>query len=132
MPRQKTDRLDSRAGDAAHSFPPTGGLGLNSGLADVHNLAYKIAAVHQGWAAPSILDSYQADRRWVAEVNSRQSVKNGQKIFGLLKTLGTAGIHDNVTARKNLYASLSDPEKKRMIDAGIEDQREHFDNVSGR
>jgi 2-polyprenyl-6-methoxyphenol hydroxylase-like FAD-dependent oxidoreductase len=34
------------AGDAAHSFPPTGGLGLNSGLADVHNLAYKIAAVH--------------------------------------------------------------------------------------
>lgn len=98
----------------------------------MHNLAYKLAAVHREWATPSILDSYQADRRWVAEVNSRQSVKNGQKIFGLLKTLGTAGIQGSETARKNLYASLSDPEKKREIDARIEDQREHFDNVSGR
>lgn len=80
------------AGDAAHSFPPTGGLGLNSGLADVHNLAFKIAAVCDGVASDSLLDTYNADRRHVAEVNSLQSVKNGQKIFGLLKSLGTAGI----------------------------------------
>ena len=118
------------AGDAAHSFPPTGGLGLNSGLADVHNLAYKIAAVHQGWASDSILDTYQTERRPVAQVNSTQSVKNGKKIFGLLKTLGTAGTSDLASARENLYRSLHDPKKKRVIDEGVEGQREHFDNVS--
>lgn len=118
------------AGDAAHSFPPTGGLGLNSGLADVHNLAYKIAAVHHGWATDSILASYQMDRRPVAIVNSTQSVKNGKKIFGLLKTLGTAGTSDLAEARRNLYETISDPKKKMVIDDGIEGQREHFDNVS--
>lgn len=118
------------AGDAAHSFPPTGGLGLNSGLADVHNLAYKIAAVHQGWAIDSILDSYQSERQHVAEVNSKQSVKNGKKIFGLLKTLGTAETDDIAVAREKLYATIRDPKKKARIDEGIEDQREHFDNVS--
>ena len=122
----------SRAGDAAHSFPPTGGLGLNSGLGDVHNLAYKIAAVNQGWATDEILDSYEADRKHVADVNSRQSVKNGKQIFGLLKTLGMANTTDLAEARANLYATLRDPEKKAEIDRGIEGQREHFDNVSFR
>lgn len=104
-------------------------MGLNSGLADVHNLAYKIAAVHHGWASDSILQSYQADRKHVAEVNSRQSVKNGKKIFGLLKTLGTAGTSDLAEARQNLFASIHDPKKKITIDEDIEGQREHFDNV---
>lgn len=115
------------AGDAAHSFPPTGGLGLNSGLADVHNLAYKIAMVLQGQAGDGLLDSYESERRQVAVVNSMQSVKNGKKIFSLLKSLGIGD--DSVAARKNLYATLQDPEKKKMIDRGVEDQREHFDNV---
>ena len=117
------------AGDAAHSFPPTGGLGLNSGLADVHNLAYKIAAVHRGWAEESILDTYQEERRPVAQINSTQSVKNGRKIFGLLKTLGTAGTSNLAESRRNLYQSIHDPNKKIIIDGGIEGQREHFDNV---
>jgi 2-polyprenyl-6-methoxyphenol hydroxylase-like FAD-dependent oxidoreductase len=51
------------AGDAAHSFPPTEGLGLNSGLGDVHNLAYKIAAVHQGRGSDRLLDTFEFDRR---------------------------------------------------------------------
>jgi 2-polyprenyl-6-methoxyphenol hydroxylase-like FAD-dependent oxidoreductase len=116
------------AGDAAHSFPPTGGLGLNSGLADVHNLAYKIAAVHHGWAGESLLDTYEGDRRHVAEVNSRQSVKNGKKIFSLLKSLGTTDT-DTEKARSNLFSSIHDPEKRKEIDAQVKDQQEHFDNV---
>lgn len=117
------------AGDAAHSFPPTGGLGLNSGLGDVHNLAYKIAAVQQGWAAETLLDSYGTERRHVAEVNSQQSVKNGKRIFSLLKTLG-ANHPDIEQARLNLLESLVSPEQKVSIDAGILKQQEHFDNVS--
>ena len=118
------------AGDAAHSFPPTGGLGLNSGIADVHNLAHKIALVLRGQASDAILNTYQNDRRHVAEVNSRQSVKNGKKIFRLLKTLGTADTTDLEQARKKLYANIRDPAKQPEIQAGIEEQREHFDNVS--
>ncbi|KAJ5683239.1 hypothetical protein N7462_006404 [Penicillium macrosclerotiorum] len=116
------------AGDAAHSFPPTGGLGLNSGLGDVHNLAYKLAAVHHGWGGDMLLDTYQAERRQVALVNSNQSVKNGKQIFGLLKALGTTDPDVDI-ARKNLYRNIQDSEAMVQINKGIEGQREHFDNL---
>jgi hypothetical protein len=119
----------SSAGDAAHSFPPTGGLGLNSGLGDVHNLAYKLAAVYRGWGDNSLLDTYSSERRHVALVNSQQSVKNGKKIFGLLKTLGTTD-PDLRVARHNLYQKIQDPEAMVEIAEGIEGQREHFDNLA--
>jgi putative polyketide hydroxylase len=51
------------AGDAAHQMPPQGGQGANSGIAEVHNLAWKIAAVASGAAAPSLLDTYDVERR---------------------------------------------------------------------
>lgn len=116
-------------GDAAHAFPPTGGLGLNSGLADAHNLAYKVAAVHQGWASQRVLDTYVAERRQIALVNAAQSVKNGKTIFSFLKTLGTAGIEDVDEARQNLYQAIHDPAKQEMIAREVEGQREHFDNL---
>jgi hypothetical protein len=116
------------AGDAAHSFPPTGGLGLNSGLGDVHNLAYKLAAVHHGSATDASLDTYDAERRQVALVNSQQSVKNGMKIFGLLKTLGTTDSDVDV-ARQNLYQTIHDEKAMIDINESIENQREHFDNL---
>ncbi|KAJ5407289.1 hypothetical protein N7465_008573 [Penicillium sp. CMV-2018d] len=117
------------AGDAAHSFPPTGGLGLNCGLADVHNLAYKIALVHRGAATPSILTTYTAERRGVADSYSKQSVKNGKEIFALLQSLKTAGVEDAMQARKNMMAALADPAQRTQVEAGIEGQREHFDNL---
>ncbi|OGM49419.1 hypothetical protein ABOM_003498 [Aspergillus bombycis] len=116
------------AGDAAHSFPPTGGLGLNSGIGDVHNLAYKLAAVHHGSATDALLDTYEAERRQVALVNSQQSVKNGKKIFGLLKALGTTDPDIDV-ARQNLYQKIRDEKAMVDINEGIEGQREHFDNL---
>jgi 2-polyprenyl-6-methoxyphenol hydroxylase-like FAD-dependent oxidoreductase len=51
------------AGDAAHSHPPYGGYGVNSGLEDARNLGWKLAAVLQGWAGDQLLDSYDAERR---------------------------------------------------------------------
>jgi putative polyketide hydroxylase len=51
------------AGDAVHVMPPAGAWGLNTGLQDVHNLAWKLAGVLQGWAGPALLDSYDAERR---------------------------------------------------------------------
>lgn len=50
-------------GDSAHRLPPTTGLGLNTGIQDVHNLAWKLAAVLRGYAAPRLLDSYATERQ---------------------------------------------------------------------
>ncbi|GAA3589995.1 FAD-dependent monooxygenase [Streptomyces osmaniensis] len=54
------------AGDSAHEMPPTGAFGSNTGIQDGHNLAWKLAAVLHGWACPSLLDSYELERRPVA------------------------------------------------------------------
>jgi putative polyketide hydroxylase len=64
------------AGDAAHRFPPTGGFGLNSGVQDAHNLAWKIAFVLRGWASERLLDSYSVERKPVAESNADFSLGN--------------------------------------------------------
>lgn len=56
-------------GDAAHRQPPTTGLGLNGGIQDVHNLAWKLAAVTAGRADDALLDSYAAERRPVGGRN---------------------------------------------------------------
>ncbi|KAI3392169.1 hypothetical protein diail_6117 [Diaporthe ilicicola] len=107
-------------GDAAHSFPPTGGLGLNSGLADVHNIAYKIVAVLQGWATPRLLETYVEERRPVAVVNAAQSVKNGKKIFSFLKALGTSGIKDIQEARANMGQNQGNSRKMTSSRASIQ------------
>ncbi|MFD8780738.1 FAD-dependent monooxygenase [Kitasatospora sp. NPDC059599] len=54
------------AGDAAHVVPPTGGHGMNTGLGDADNLAWKLAAVVAGTAGEALLDTYEAERRPVA------------------------------------------------------------------
>lgn len=51
------------AGDAAHSHPPYGAYGLNTGLEDAVNLGWKLAAVLRGWGGPHLLDSYARERR---------------------------------------------------------------------
>ena len=57
-------------GDAAHLFTPTGGLGYNTAVEDAVNLGWKLAAVLRGVAPPSLLDSYEAERKPVAERNT--------------------------------------------------------------
>jgi 2-polyprenyl-6-methoxyphenol hydroxylase-like FAD-dependent oxidoreductase len=51
------------AGDAAHSHPPYGAYGVNTGLEDARNLGWKLAATLASWAGPGLLDSYDAERR---------------------------------------------------------------------
>jgi len=51
------------AGDAAHSHPPYGGYGVNSGLEDARNLGWKLAARLEGWGGEALLDSYDAERQ---------------------------------------------------------------------
>ena len=82
-------------GDAAHRFPPTGGFGLNSGVQDAHNLAWKLAYVLKGKAADGLLDSYQAERRPVAESNADFSFANRLR-FALVEQAIRSGNEDRI------------------------------------
>ncbi|MCZ1012963.1 FAD-dependent monooxygenase [Streptomyces noursei] len=66
------------AGDAAHVMPPFAASGANTGIADAHNLGWKLAAVLRGQAAPALLDSYHAERRpagwFAADQSSRRTL----------------------------------------------------------
>ncbi|MDR0781682.1 MAG: FAD-dependent monooxygenase [Pseudomonadales bacterium] len=53
------------AGDAAHSHPPYGGYGINTGFEDARNLGWKLAAVLQGWGGPMLLENYHEERHGV-------------------------------------------------------------------
>jgi 2-polyprenyl-6-methoxyphenol hydroxylase-like FAD-dependent oxidoreductase len=51
-------------------FTPTGGFGMNTGVDDAVNLAWKIAAMVSGWGGPNLLSSYEAERRPIAFRNT--------------------------------------------------------------
>ncbi len=61
-------------GDAAHRTTPRGATGMNTGIADGHNLGWKLAWVIRGWAAESLLDSYQEERAPVGRANAEASM----------------------------------------------------------
>ncbi|MGW6358388.1 FAD-dependent oxidoreductase [Streptomyces sp. NPDC055092] len=68
-----SDRRVFLAGDSAHEMSPTGAFGSNTGIQDAHNLAWKLAAVLGGWAGPGLLESYDLERRPVAEATSARA-----------------------------------------------------------
>jgi 2-polyprenyl-6-methoxyphenol hydroxylase-like FAD-dependent oxidoreductase len=60
-------------GDAAHRVTPRGGTGMNTAIADGYDLGWKLTWVLRGWAGPELLDSYESERRPVAEHNVARS-----------------------------------------------------------
>lgn len=68
-------------GDSAHVMPPTGGFGGNTGIQDAYNLAWKLEAVISGNAGPELLESYDAERRPVADRTLAQSLARLQAWF---------------------------------------------------
>lgn len=103
-------------GDSAHTFAPTGGFGMNTGIQDGHNLAWKIAGVLRGWAARSLLASYETERRPVAEFNARRSADNARAMWALLSR--AAPLMADPSRGDEIGATLS---------AEIASQRPHFD-----
>lgn len=62
------------AGDAAHSHPPYGGYGINTGFEDARNLGWKLGAVYAGWAGPRLLDTYGEERHPVFQSTGRDFI----------------------------------------------------------
>ena len=81
LPWEAAEKVASRfqqgrvflTGDAAHVMPPTGGYGANTGVQDAHNLAWKLAAVINKQASPALLETYDAERRPVAQMTVAQA-----------------------------------------------------------
>lgn len=74
-------------GDAAHRIPPTGGMGMNTGIGDAHNLAWKIAYVIQEYADETLLDSYDQERKPLAQTTIDWSVVNANRLRTIFQSI---------------------------------------------
>ena len=72
------------AGDSAHQWLPAGGLGLNTGYGDAADLSWKLAAAIDGWGGPYLLDSYDLERRGIADSTRRVAVELAENFFSPL------------------------------------------------
>jgi 2-polyprenyl-6-methoxyphenol hydroxylase-like FAD-dependent oxidoreductase len=82
------------AGDAAHTMPPNGGFGGNTGVQDAHNLAWKLAFVLKGHAGPGLLDTYDSERRAVGDLTVEQAY--ARYVTRVAPYLGTEGMQEIV------------------------------------
>jgi 2-polyprenyl-6-methoxyphenol hydroxylase-like FAD-dependent oxidoreductase len=112
---QRVDRMQVGrvllAGDAAHVMAPFGARGLNSGVQDVENAAWKIAFVHYGWAPESLLESYQHERHAAALENL--------EVTGATMQFLVPHTDEQLMARRDaLEAASGDPAAASRVDSG--------------
>ena len=101
------------AGDAAHLFTPTGGFGMNTGVSDAVELAWRLQAMLEGWGGPRLLDSYDRERRPIGRRNTAEAADCFDRLFAAM------GHGDELDAetpegealRAALGADLKDQEK---------------------
>lgn len=107
------------AGDAAHLSPPFAGQGMNSGIRDAHNLAWKLAAVMQGRLGPNVLDTYEQERRdhaWemiqlAMRMGKVMMPRNSWSAFGLQATFRLLAL---VPAARSYFAEMKYKPKPRF------------------
>jgi 2,4-dichlorophenol 6-monooxygenase len=112
-------------GDSAHRFPPTGGLGMNTGVQDAHNLVWKLRAMRDGWAPVTLLDTYAIERRPVAQHNADQSVANAMKMLAMFEALGIS--EDPVVSKQRMADTLRLAAGRARVREAVAAQQEHFD-----
>jgi 2-polyprenyl-6-methoxyphenol hydroxylase-like FAD-dependent oxidoreductase len=78
-------------GDAAHEMPPTGGFGMNTGIQDVQNLCWKLAAVLKGKATSTLLDTYHDERQPFGRTITETALANAASMGRMEKTLQGKG-----------------------------------------
>ena len=118
------DRRVFLAGDSVHLVIPTGGLGMNTGVGDAFDLAWKLIGTLKGWGGPELLDSYEIERRQIGDRNvgaSRYANIGRQK----WRSIATDDIFSGTAAgesTKQKLIQLADSEQRkgnRMIGAEL-------------
>ncbi len=109
-------------GDAAHTMPPTGGMGMNTGIGDAHNLAWKLHAVLRGHADPALLDSYETERMPVGRRNTENSLDNARTMV----ESGLAGILVNDPEGLAAIETAEGAPIRDRIAAAVPGQIDHF------
>lgn len=104
------------AGDAAHQMSTTGGFGMNTGIGDAVDLAWKLQAMLQGWAGPALLDSYEAERKPVALYNLDEATDMFWKTKALLP--GDETISENSSKGERLRELFA----KTLIESNVKRQ----------
>ena len=110
------------AGDAAHLFTPTGGFGMNTGIDDSSNLAWKLAAVLQGWGGPRLLESYEAERKPIGLRNTGASRKYASRMHDAevpdnIEAEDSAGDAARAAAAKMTYVRYNHFNRAEDVDA---------------
>lgn len=99
------------AGDSAHQFIPTGGYGMNSGIADAAALSWVLAARLQGWGGDVLLDAYEKERHptaWFHLEAARRHMGVRQQISMIYAEAGELEGADSATAREQVAAAIAD------------------------
>jgi 2-polyprenyl-6-methoxyphenol hydroxylase-like FAD-dependent oxidoreductase len=109
------------AGDAAHLFTPLGGLGMNTGIGDVMNLCWKLAAAHQGWAGPRLIESYEIERRPMGLRNVQLGVRCTRVMDGwALPDDFEADTAAADAARRAFGAKIIEEDRAQYLTVGIQ------------
>jgi 3-(3-hydroxy-phenyl)propionate hydroxylase len=110
-----TDRMRERrvllAGDLAHEYSPFGARGLNSGVQDAENAAWKIAFVLRGWAPEALLDSYHAERHAAA-------TENLEVTSATMRFLVPSTAEERQHRLNTLARAAADPAARAAVDSG--------------
>jgi hypothetical protein len=116
------------AGDSAHLFTPLGGLGMNTGIGDVMNLGWKIAAVYQGWAGPHLLASYEIERRPIGVRNTKLGVRCTRVMDGWTPPANAEDDTESAAAaRKEFGLRIMADDRPQYLTVGIQ-LGERYDN----
>ncbi len=121
-------------GDAAHRHPPTGGLGLNTGVQDVFNLCWKLVAVIRGYAGDALLDTYEAERQPIAAFNVEHALRNAAKHQPIAQAMGlTPGLPEDEGWHEVSVWASDTPEGRRRrsaTDAAVASNAEDFSQLN--
>jgi 2-polyprenyl-6-methoxyphenol hydroxylase-like FAD-dependent oxidoreductase len=112
------------AGDSVHLVIPTGGLGMNTGVGDAFDLAWKLIGTIKGWGGPELLDSYEIERRQVGDrnVGASRYANVGRQKWRSIATEDIFSGTDTGESTKQKLIQVADSEQRkgnRMIGAEL-------------
>jgi 2-polyprenyl-6-methoxyphenol hydroxylase-like FAD-dependent oxidoreductase len=112
------------AGDAAHVWLPDGGFGMNTGVADGVAIAWRLAAILQGWGTETLLDDYAFERRSIGEATSSAAKTIGTDMLRLSQMLNDPQLAEDsdegADLRKRAGDLIQDLDRKQWYSMGVQ------------